>query len=88
MRVEDGFGFFMLAELVEEGNLFEYEVVALFDQFVMRAEQCEAVGMRTTQTLVELVKFHQDAVIGNIEGECFFHVSNGVLFLVAFVETS
>ena len=81
--------FLMAPKLVEQGDLLEQQVVALLNQFRVFLQEVETLLVRTMQTLVELVEFHQHTGVGLVEVERFLHIGQGfvlALLLVGFAD--
>ena len=76
----------MATELIEEGNLFEYQVVTLLDEFRIVLQKGEPLGMGLLHTLVELVEFHEHAAVGLVKMEGAFHVFHRLVLLVLFIK--
>ena len=53
--IELGLGLFVASELVEQGNLFQYEVVALCNELRILLKEVQTLLMGLMQTFVELV---------------------------------
>ena len=53
--IEFSLGLFVTSKLVEQGNLFQYEVVALGNQLRILLQEVQTFLMRLMQTFVELV---------------------------------
>ena len=83
--VEQGLGFFVAAELVEQGDVFEDEVVALCHEVGQGDIVLEAFFGGTVEFLVKLVEFHEDAGIRLVEGEGEFHLLQGTLSIMLLV---
>ena len=77
---------FVTSQLVEQGNLFEHEVVALGNQFRILLQEVETLLMGLVQTLVELVQLHEDATVCLVQMERLFHIFKCLLLTVLLVE--
>ena len=73
------------AEVVQERDLFEDEVIAAFHLCPVGLQAVEAFLCRVAELLVELVEFHQDAGVGLVEGPGALHGREGAGGVVAFV---
>ena len=48
-------GLFVTSELVEQGNLLQYQIIALRNELRVLLQEVETLLMRFVQTLIELV---------------------------------
>ena len=77
VSVEFAHGFFVASHLIEQGDFLEHEVIAAQDEFGVLLQEGKAFGVRPLQTFVELVKFHEHALVVLIKMESTLHVLHG-----------
>jgi len=85
VAVEQCHGLIVASEVVEQGDLFEQEVIALGNECGVLLQVGEALGMRATGNLVELVELHEDAAIGGVEAEGTLHIFEGEIAVVLLI---
>ena len=78
-------GFGVAAEVVQQGDLFEHEVVAALHLGAVRLQAVKALLRGAAEFLVELVQLHQDAGVGLVEGVGALHRGQGAGGVVALV---
>ena len=84
--IEPFHGFLVAAQLVEQSNFLEDEVIAALNEFRILLQEGEAFLMRTMQAFVELVEFHQHTLIVLIKTEGTLHVFERLRFPTLLVE--
>ena len=65
--IEFPHGFFITAQLVEQCDFLQHEVVAPLNQGWVLPQEIQTLLMRVVQTLVQLVKFHEHPLIVRVE---------------------
>ena len=81
-------GLFVAADLIEQGNLFEHEVVAALDEGGVLLQEGQALGVGALQTFVELVQLHEYALVVLIKMEGTLHILHGFRLSALLVEAS
>ena len=79
--------FFVSSKLVQKGYLLEHKVIALSYQLWIFLQESETLGVWLLQTLVELVKFHENSRVCLIETEGFLHHSQCLFLTILLVES-
>ena len=82
-----GHGLLITAQLVQQGNLFEYQVITLGNQLRVLLQEVKTLLMGLVQTFVELVQLHQNATVGLVKVESLLHIFHSLILTVLLVET-
>ena len=61
VAVEQLHSFFEAPYLIEQGNFFEQEVVALSDEFRIQLQECKTLVVWSLETTIQLIELHQYA---------------------------
>ena len=80
--------FFISSQLVEQGYIFQIQIVTQESDLFMFVEECKPVGMRTVKTLVQLIELHQDTCICRIESKSLLQQDNRLFLFTQFIEIS
>ena len=66
---QDGQRFFVAAKEVQQGDIFEQEVLALVHDAAVPGQKGEPLPGRDTRALLQQVEFEQDARVAPVEGK-------------------
>ena len=72
--------------LVEQGGIFDEQVIALLHEIKMALKISQAFVVWLLHALVELVKLHENTGVVGVEAERQLHISQGIVVAVLFVE--
>ena len=72
--------------LVQQGYLFEQQVVTFRHKLGILLQEREPLGVRTAYAAVQLVELHEHACVGVVKRESALHVLYGLVLIVQFVE--
>ena len=76
----------MASQVVQQGNLLQYKVIALSYQLGILLQECQSFGMRFLYALIELVQLHEHAGIRLVQMEGLLHVCHRLVRLMLLVE--